>query len=144
MGAIATGGVRILHDAIVSELRIPPELIDLVAAKEQKELERRERLYRGDRGPLTLRDRIVVVVDDGVATGSTMKAALAALHRQGPAQLIVAVPTAPLETCRELRALANEVVCVLTPQPFYSVGGSYSDFRETTDDEVRNFFQQTL
>jgi putative phosphoribosyl transferase len=137
MGAIATGGIRIVHEGIIRELGISAQTVDLVTANEQRELERRERLYRGDRPAPSMKDRIVIVVDDGLATGSTMKAAVAALRQQHPTQIIVAVPTAPVETCAELKTTADEVVCPLTPEPFYAVGGSYADFRQTTDEEVR-------
>ena len=142
MGAIATGGVRILHDGIVREFRIPPHVIDRVTANEQNELERRERLYRGERGAPPIEGRIVIIVDDGLATGSTMKAAVAAIRQQRPARVIVAVPTAPAETCKELQQTADEVVCAVTPEPFYAVGGSYADFRQTTDEEVRDLLQR--
>jgi putative phosphoribosyl transferase len=137
MGAIATGGIRIVHEGIIRELGISAQTVDLVTANEQRELERRERLYRGDRPAPSMKDRIVIVVDDGLATGSTMKAAVAALRQQHPTKIIVAVPTAPVETCAELKTTADEVVCPLTPEPFYAVGGSYADFRQTTDEEVR-------
>ena len=138
MGAIATGGVRILHEGVIRELGIPSQVIDLIAQREEKELQRRELLYRGSRAAPAIQDQILIVVDDGLATGSTMKAALAALRQQRPARLIVAVPTAPAETCKELRTIADEVVCPLTPEPFYAVGASYSDFTQTTDQEVRD------
>ncbi len=137
MGAIATGGVRILHEGIVREVGISPETIEAVSAREQAELERRERLYRGDRPAPTIKGRTVVIVDDGLATGSTMKAAIQAVRQQDPRQVIVAVPTAPSETCEQLKESAEHVVCPLTPEPFFAVGGSYVDFSQTTDEEVR-------
>ncbi len=137
MGAIATGGIRILNDSVIEQLGIPPKTVELVTAKEQEELARRERLYRGERPLPAIQGRTIIVVDDGLATGSTMKAAVAALRERQPARLIVAVPTAPIETCGELKMIADEVVCPLTPEPFYSVGGSYIDFSQTTDEEVR-------
>jgi len=137
MGAIATGGVRILHEGIVREVGISPETIDAVSAREQAELERRERLYRGDRPAPTIKGRTVVIIDDGLATGSTMKAAIQAVRQQDPRRLIVAVPTAPSETCEQLKGSADEVVCPLTPDPFFAVGGSYADFTQITDEEVR-------
>ena len=142
MGAIATGGIRILNESVIQQLGIPLAVVDAVTAREQQELQRRERLYRGDRPPPAIKDRTVIVVDDGLATGSTMKAAVAALREQQPARLIVAVPTAPVETCVELRDRADEIICPMTPQPFYAVGGSYVDFSQTTDDEVRDFISR--
>jgi predicted phosphoribosyltransferase len=138
MGAIATGGVRIIHEGIVRELGVSPKTIELVSERERQELERRERLYRGDRAAPVLEGRTVIIVDDGLATGSTMKAAVEAVRKQSPARLIVAVPTAPPETCEQLRRIADEAVCAVTPEPFFSVGGSYADFSQTTDDEVRD------
>jgi len=138
MGAIATGGVRILHEGIIRELGISRQTVDIVSEREQAELDRRNRLYRGDRPATAIKDRTVVIVDDGLATGSTMKAAVQAVRQQGPRRLIVAVPTAPAETCEQLAECADEVVCALTPDPFFSVGGSYADFSQTTDEEVRD------
>ena len=137
MGAVATGGVRVLNDEVVKGLRIPDYVIDAVAAWEQQELARRERLYRGDRPPPDVRGRTVILVDDGLATGATMHAAIAALRRQQPARIVVAVPTAPPELCEALRAEVDDVICAITPEPFQSVGLWYDDFSQTTDDEVR-------
>ena len=137
MGAVATGRVRVLNDQVIEAARVPPEVLDSVTAAEYELLEHRERIYRGDRPPVAVADRRVVLVDDGLATGTTMRAALAALRQQGPASLVVAVPTAPQPTCERLRAEADEVVCLLTPEPFYAVGLWYSDFSQTTDEEVR-------
>jgi putative phosphoribosyl transferase len=137
MGAIASGGVRVLNDDVVQYLRIPDRVIDEVAAEEQQELERRERLYRGDRPPLDVRGRTVILIDDGLATGSTMRAAALALHEQRPARIVVAVPVAAAATCDEFRGEVDEVVCALTPEPFYAVGLWYEDFSQTTDGEVR-------
>jgi len=142
MGAIATGGVRILHDALIRELGLSKQTIDLVSAQEWRELERREKLYRGDRPAPVLENRTVIIVDDGLATGSTMKAAVQAVRQQNPARLIVAVPTAPAETCEEICQIADEAVCALTPEPFFAVGGSYQDFTPTTDDEVRDLIER--
>jgi putative phosphoribosyl transferase len=136
MGAIATGGVRVLNEDVVQTLRIRDEEIDAVAAAEQQELERRERLYRGDRPPPDVAGRTVILVDDGLATGSTMRAAVAALRQQQPARIIVAVPVGSPETCNEFQELADDVVCARTPDPFYAVGLWYGDFAQTSDEEV--------
>jgi predicted phosphoribosyltransferase len=137
MGAVATGGVRVLNDDVVRGLRIPDRVIDAVTALEQQELARRERLYRGDRTPPDVRGRTVILVDDGLATGATMHAAIAALRQQEPARIVVAVPTAAPETCNALRAEVDDVVCAITPEPFHAVGLWYEDFSQTTDEEVR-------
>jgi predicted phosphoribosyltransferase len=137
MGAIATGGVRVRNPEVVEYLRIPDEVIDEVTARERQELERRERLYREGRPALSPRGRVVILVDDGLATGSTMRAAILALRQQQPASIVVAVPVAAKQTCEELRAVADEVVCAVTPDPFYAVGLWYEDFAQTTDEEVR-------
>ena len=137
MGAVASGGVRVLNDRVVQGLQIPPAVIDAVTAKEREELARRERLYRGDREPLDVRGRTVLLVDDGLATGSTMKAAVAALRDQHPSRIVVAVPVAAEDSCAELRAVADEVVCAVTPEPFHAVGVWYEHFDQTSDDEVR-------
>jgi erythromycin esterase-like protein/predicted phosphoribosyltransferase len=138
MGAVATGGVRVLNDQIVQRLGIPQYIIDAVAAREQQELARRERLYRGGRPPPDVRDRTVILVDDGLATGATMRAAVMALRQLQPARIVVAVPTASPETCEELKAEADAVVCAITPEPFLAVGHWYEDFSQTTDEEVRD------
>jgi putative phosphoribosyl transferase len=137
MGAVATGGVRVLNEEIVSALRVPDSVIDDTTAREREELARRERLYRGDRPPPDVRDRKAILVDDGLATGATMHAAIAALRRQQPARIVVAVPTASPDICHALRAEVDEVVCAITPEPFHAVGLWYEDFSPTTDDEVR-------
>ena len=137
MGAVATGGVRVLNEQIVGGLRIPEYIIDGVAAQEQQELARRERLYRGGRPPPEVRGKTIILVDDGLATGATMLAAVKALRQQQPARIVVAVPTAAAETCEELRKEVDEVICAMTPQPFEAVGRWYEDFTQTTDEEVR-------
>jgi len=142
MGAVATGGVRVLNDQVVRALGIPPDVIDMVAAWQQQELARRERLYRGDRPPPDVKGRTVVLVDDGLATGATMRAALAALRQQQPARRVVAVPTAAAQTCDALRTEADDVVCATTPEPFDAVGFWYEDFSQTTDDEVRELLDR--
>jgi predicted phosphoribosyltransferase len=138
MGAVATGGVRVLNDQVVRGLRIPNYVIDAVTAQEEQELQRRERLYRGGRPPPDVRGRTVILVDDGLATGATMNAAIKALRQQQPARIVVAVPTAAPETCEALRAEVDDVICAITPEPFQAVGLWYEDFSQTTDDEVRD------
>ncbi len=137
MGAIASGGVRVVNERVVHALRIPAATIDAVAAAERDTLERRERFYRGDNPRLDVRDRYVILVDDGLATGSSMRAALEALGRQEPRRLIAAVPVAPSETFESLRAEADEVVCAATPLAFQGVSEWYRDFSQTSDEEVR-------
>ncbi len=137
MGAIATGGVVVVNDRVVSELGVPEHMLAGVAAAEREELERQERAYRGDRAPAPLAGRTVLVVDDGLATGATMRAAVQAVRAAGPSRVVVAVPVAAAETCRSLAADADEVVCALAPEDFRSVGGWYEDFSSTSDDEVR-------
>jgi predicted phosphoribosyltransferase len=142
MGAIATGGVRVLNEEVVRLLDIPPELIDQVARREQQELERREREYRGDRPRPDVRGRTVILIDDGLATGSSMRAAVAALRQQHPAHIVVAVPVASAETCEEFTSLVDAVVCARTPEPFRAVGLWYRDFSPTTDEEVRDLLRR--
>jgi len=144
MGAIASGGVRLLNEDVIQALNPPFHVIQEVAARELQELERKERLYRGDRPALEVRGRTVILVDDGLATGSTMQAALAALRRLGPARLIVAVPTAAPSTCAELGHEADECICAITPDPFYAVGIWYEDFSQTTDEEVRDLLERAV
>lgn len=137
MGAIASGGVRVLGEQVIRMLGIDAAAVDSVAMREQAELHRREHAYRGDRGPLDVRDRVVIVVDDGLATGSTMRAALQALRRLEPARLVAAVPVAAHESCEALRGEADEIVCAQTPLYFRGVGQWYDDFSQTSDAEVR-------
>jgi predicted phosphoribosyltransferase len=143
MGAIATGGVRVLNDQLVGGLRIPDYIVDEVAASEQQELARRERLYRGDRPAPDVRGRTVILVDDGLATGATMLAAVKALRQQQPARIVVAVPTAAPETCEQLRAEVDDIICAITPEPFHAVGLWYEDFSQTTDEEVRDLLARS-
>ncbi|MCC6177997.1 MAG: phosphoribosyltransferase [Chloroflexi bacterium] len=142
MGAIATGGIRVLNPDVVDQLAIPESIIDDVANVEGQELERRERQYRGDRPPPDVRNKTIVLVDDGLATGSTMRAAIAAFHRQGPARIVVAVPVASARTCEEFRDEVDDVICAETPDPFWAVGAWYEDFEPTTDAEVRDLLHQ--
>ncbi|MQA90399.1 MAG: phosphoribosyltransferase [Gemmatimonas sp.] len=138
MGAIASGGVRVLDPEVVRMLGIDDGTVEAVAAAEKMELERRERVYRHDRPVPDLRDQTVIVIDDGLATGSTMKAAVRAIRAQHPKKLVVAVPVAARETCEDLRTEVDELVCSRTPEPFRAVGLWYEDFAQTTDDEVRS------
>jgi putative phosphoribosyl transferase len=143
MGAIGTGGVRILNEEVVHYLNISNEVIDAVAAREQMELERREVLYRGYRPALDTRGRSIILVDDGLATGSTMRAATAALRKQQPARIVVAVPVAAPQTCEEMRMEVDEMVCLATPEPFHGVGLWYEDFSQTTNDEIRELLEKS-
>lgn len=143
MGAIATGGIRVLNPTVLNYLDIPDEMIERVTAREQRELERRERLYRGTRPALDVRGRTVIVVDDGMATGSTMRAAVRALRQQQPEKIVVAVPVGARKTCE---SFVNEVdtmcVCAITPEPFDGVGLWYRDFEQTSDEEVRQLLAE--
>ena len=141
MGAIASGGVRVLNEDIVRELRLDEQLIDRVAAREGEELARRELVYRGERPPLDLRGKAVVVVDDGLATGATMRAAVETVQTREPKAVVVAVPTASGHSVRELRGRVDDVVALIEPEPFHAVGLWYEDFREVSDDQVRQFLQ---
>jgi putative phosphoribosyl transferase len=142
MGAIASGGVRVMNDSVVAMLRVPDRAIAAVAAAEARELARQERAFRDDRPPPAVRGRTVVLVDDGLATGATMRAAVAALRKLGPARVVVAVPVGAADTCGEFEADADEVVCATEPEPFLAVGYWYDDFSQTTDDEVRDLLAQ--
>ena len=142
MGAIASGGVRVLNADVISWYRVPEAVIDAVAREEQAELERREREYRVGHPAAELEGRIVVLIDDGLATGSTMKAAVEAVRARAPARIVVAVPVGAPETCREFAAVADEVVCAHAPDHFAAVGEWYLDFSQTTDSEVRDLLRQ--
>jgi putative phosphoribosyl transferase len=142
MGAISTGGVRVLNEDIVDYLQIPEDVIDAVAAIELRELERRERVYRGDRPEPDVQGKTIILVDDGLATGSTMRAAAAALRQQNPARIVVAVPVSAPQTCDEYRMGVDEIICAKTPEPFYGVGMWYEDFSQTTDEEVRELLEK--
>ena len=137
MGAIASGGVRVLNPEIIRVLGISEREIEELTARERREIGQRERLYRGDRPPLEVAGRTIILVDDGLATGSTMRAAAAALRRAGPAKIVVAVPVAAQATCEVLAAEVDQVICATTPEPFFAVGQWYEQFTQTTDDEVR-------
>jgi predicted phosphoribosyltransferase len=141
IGAIASGGVRVLNEDIVQGLHIPQAVIDTIAQRELKELERREHAYRGDRPAPEVRDRTVILIDDGLATGASMRAAVAGLRALHPARVVVAVPTAAPETCRALEPEVDEIICAMTPEPFYGVGRWYENFSQTTDEQVRRFLE---
>jgi predicted phosphoribosyltransferase len=136
MGAIASGGVRVLNRDVFDYARVTQQQLDAVTAREERELKRREAEYRGNRAPLDVRGRTVIIVDDGLATGSTMRAAVQALRAMEPKRVIVAVPVGAAETCEEFRAIVDEMVCLRTPEPFEAVGLWYDDFTQTTDAEV--------
>jgi putative phosphoribosyl transferase len=136
MGAIASGGVRVLNQDIIEALQIPISIIDSVARKEQAELERRENFYRPDSSRINVTNKTVILIDDGLATGATMRAAAEALLQQKAKKIIIAVPVAAESTCRELSYLVDEVICIITPEPFYGVGYWYDDFSQTSDNEV--------
>jgi predicted phosphoribosyltransferase len=136
MGAIASGGVQVLNDAVVDDLGIPGQAIAVVAAREQQELARRERAYRGHQPPLDVRGKTVILVDDGLATGTTMRAAIVAARAQDPSQLVVAVPVIAGESLEAFRALADALIWMIAPEPFLAVGLWYADFAPTTDAEV--------
>ena len=144
MGAIASGGVRVVNEELVNYLGIPDEVIDGIAAVEQRELERRERAYRDGRPLPDVKDRILILIDDGLATGSTMRAAAASLRLQKPRRIVVAVPVSSPETCDEFRSEVDEIVCAVTPQHFQGVGLWYDDFSQTSDEEVRELLKRAV
>jgi len=142
MGAIASGGARVLNIERIRAVGIPAEVVEQVTQEEQRELERREREYRDGRPPVNVRGQTVILVDDGLATGSSMHVAVLALKQKEPAQIVVAAPVAPRESCAELEAVADRVVCALTPEPFGGVGQWYADFSQTSDEEVRGLLRR--
>jgi predicted phosphoribosyltransferase len=142
MGAVASGDVRVLNEDVIKGLSLSHAAIERVTEREMAEVHRRERLYRGDRSEPTLAGQIVILVDDGLATGSSMKAAVKALARRGPAKTVVAVPIGAPDTCRELARDVDEVVCAVTPEPFHAVGLWYRDFTQTTDQEVHDLLER--
>ena len=142
VGASASGGVRVLNTEVVRMMRLSQQAIEQIAAREQQELERRERAYRGDRPRPEVQGQTVVLVDDGLATGASMRAAVTALREREPGRIVVAVPTAAPETCADFEDEVDEVVCATTPQPFFGVGAWYADFSQTTDEEVRELLSK--
>jgi predicted phosphoribosyltransferase len=142
MGAIASGGVRVLNEGLVRQLGLTDRQVDVAAAEEQEELDRREHAYRDDRPPPAVRGKAVILVDDGLATGSTMRAAVQAVRRLGPTRVVVAAPVGAADTCERLGQVADEVVCALVPESFMAVGMWYEDFTQTTDDEVRDLLER--
>jgi predicted phosphoribosyltransferase len=138
IGAIASGGVRVLNEDVVQALRLPDDVIDALTEQESQELERRERAYRDDRPAPEVHGKTVILVDDGLATGSTMRAAITALRRLDPSRIVVAVPVGAPEACAEFRHEADEAICAKEPTPFHAVGLWYEDFSQTTDEQVRD------
>jgi putative phosphoribosyl transferase len=143
MGAIASGGARVLNDEVVRSLEVPEETIASVAAEEQRELERRERLYRDGGGASPVAGKTAILIDDGLATGASMRAAALALREQGAGEVIVAVPVAPPETCKAFEREVDRTVCIHTPERFYAVGAWYEDFSEVDDEQVRELLRRT-
>jgi putative phosphoribosyl transferase len=146
MGAIGSGGVLVLNEDLVRALGIPAQAIEAVAVEERRELARREGAYRGNRPPLALRGKTAILVDDGLATGSSMRAAVAALRQNKPARIVIAAPIASAAACAELETQpgVTEVVCPVTPEPFFGVGAWYRDFGQTSDEEVRHLLAQAI
>lgn len=142
MGAIASGGVRVMNEELVRRMGVSDETIERVAEEEREKLEERERIYRGARPGVDLESKTAILVDDGLATGATMRAAVAALREHEPKEIVVAVPTAPPETCAEFEELVDETICLSTPRLFMGVGGSYRDFSQTTNEQVRDLLER--
>lgn len=142
IGAIASGGVRVLNQDIIRMLSIPDEVVEFIVRREGQELERREKLYRGGRAMPEIRDRTIILIDDGLATGASMRAAIEGVRAQHPARIVIAVPTAAIETYEALQDEVDEILCMITPEPFYGVGYWYQDFSQITDEEVRNLLQE--
>jgi predicted phosphoribosyltransferase len=142
IGAIASGGIRVLNNDIIRVLNVPEEVINIVARNELQELQRRERNYRGEGPAPEVRDRKVILIDDGLATGASMRAAVAGVRAQHPARIIIAVPAASPEMCDAFEFEVDEMVCGMTPEPFYGLSRWYEDFSQTTDEEVRMFLKE--
>jgi predicted phosphoribosyltransferase len=143
MGAIGSGGVRVMNDEVVRSMNVSKEQIDVTVEKEQRKLKEREEKYRGQRPELDLQGKTVILVDDGIATGATMKVSVKALRQHKPAKLVVAVPVAPPQTCRELEQAVDELICPVQPANFGAIGAFYDDFSQTSDEEVREILQRT-
>ncbi len=141
MGAIATGGVRVLNRELIERLHIPRERVEQISETEERELHRREKAYRGERPVLNLEGKIVILVDDGLATGASMYAAVLAVRELRPVRVVVAVPTAAEETCASFDRVVDEIICMITPAPFYGVGAWYEDFAQVSDEEVRDLLR---
>ena len=142
MGAVASGGVRVLNGDIVRTLSIPDEVIHIVAKRELQELQRREKLYRKDRPSPEVSDRTILLIDDGLATGASMRAAIAGLRAHHPARIVVAIPAAAPDVCEAFRSEVDDIVCAITPEPFYGVGRWYEDFSQVMDEEVRILLEE--
>jgi predicted phosphoribosyltransferase len=142
MGAVASGGTLVINESIVEQLRISPDTIEAVAEREKREIERREQVYRDGRPPIRIEGRTAILVDDGLATGATMLAAVRAL-RPRVRRIIVAVPVAAESTCRQLQPEVDQIICATTPQPFFAVGSFYRNFEQTTDEEVRTILARS-
>jgi putative phosphoribosyl transferase len=142
MGAIASGDVRYINQNVIGQLHIPREVVNAVSRKEQEELRRREQLYRGHRRPVEVSGKTVILVDDGLATGASMRAAITALKQHKPGRIVVAVPAAAPDICREVGEQVDEIICAVTPDPFYAVGLWYRQFSQTTDEEVRDLLSR--
>jgi putative phosphoribosyl transferase len=142
IGAIAGGGISVLDESFIAAHRVPARVLDAIVQRERAEVVRREHAYRANRPPVAVKGQVVIVVDDGLATGSTMRAAVLALRRQGPAGIVVAVPVGSQQACDALTEVADQVICPLKPEPFSAVGLWYRDFSETTDEEVRQLLAQ--
>ncbi|HEX9388866.1 MAG TPA: phosphoribosyltransferase [Anaerolineales bacterium] len=142
IGAIASGGIRVLNNDIIRVLNVPEEVINIVARNELQELQRREHSYRGESSTPDIRDRKVILIDDGLATGASMRAAVIGVRAQHPARIIIAVPAASPEMCNAFEFEVDEMVCGMTPEPFYGLSRWYEDFSQTTDEEVRMFLKE--
>lgn len=142
MGAIASGGVRVMNPGVVDRLGISDEAIERVTIEEREKLKEREEIYRGARPGVDVAGKTVILIDDGLATGATMRAAVSALRERNPEKIVMAVPTAPAETCAEFEERVEETVCLTTPRPFFGVGGAYRDFSQTTNEQVRDLLER--